>query len=88
MLTVCNPRSRFVSRYVSGWNSSHFDGLRECPQYTRPPVWRGREVPDVLLSGHHANIDAWRHEQSLLRTEAKRPDLYAAYLNERDEGKR
>ena len=54
---------------------SHFNGLLEYPQYTRPPVWRGREVPEVLLSGHHANIEKWQEEQSLLRTEQKRPDL-------------
>ena len=64
-------------------DESHFSGLLEYPQYTRPPEWKGREVPEVLLSGHHANIDAWRKEQSLRRTEEKRPDLYEAYLNER-----
>ena len=64
-------------------DESHFSGLLEYPQYTRPPAWRGREVPEVLLSGHHANIDAWRKAQSLRRTEEKRPDLYETYLNER-----
>lgn len=54
---------------------SHYNSLLEYPQYTRPPVWRGRAVPDVLLSGHHANIEKWRREQSLLRTLARRPDL-------------
>ncbi len=54
---------------------SHFSGLLEYPQYTRPAVWHGREVPPVLLSGHHANIAAWRQEQSLSRTKEKRPDL-------------
>ena len=58
---------------------SHFSGLLEYPQYTRPPEWRGRAVPDVLLSGHHANIDAWRAAQSLQRTAERRPDLFAAY---------
>ena len=57
---------------------SHFSGLLEYPQYTRPPEWRGRAVPDVLLSGHHANIDAWRAAQSLQRTAERRPDLFAA----------
>ena len=61
-------------------DESHFSGLLEYPQYTRPPEWRGRAVPEVLLSGHHANIDAWRRAQSLQRTAEKRPDLYAAYL--------
>lgn len=50
-------------------------GLLEYPQYTRPPVFMGRTVPDILLSGHHANIEKWRKEQSILRTKQKRPDL-------------
>lgn len=54
---------------------SHYNSLLEYPQYTRPPVWHGRAVPEVLLSGHHANIEKWRREQSLLRTFARRPDL-------------
>ncbi len=56
-------------------NESFSDGLLEYPQYTRPPVFRGREVPDVLISGHHANIDKWRHEQSVELTKERRPDL-------------
>ena len=55
-------------------------GLLEYPQYTRPPVFMGREVPPVLLSGHHENIEKWRLEQSLALTEARRPDLYADYI--------
>lgn len=51
------------------------DDLLEYPQYTRPPVWMGREVPEVLLSGHHANIEKWRLEQSKEITKARRPDL-------------
>ncbi len=54
---------------------SHFSSLLEYPQYTRPAVWEGREVPDVLLSGHHENIARWRREQSLLRTLKHRPDM-------------
>ena len=54
---------------------SHFNGLLEYPQYTKPAVWRGMEVPAVLLSGHHANIDRWRAEKSLEVTQKKRPDL-------------
>ena len=57
-------------------NESHFDGLLEYPQYTRPPVWMGREVPEVLLSGHHENIAKWQNEQSLERTKNKRQDMY------------
>lgn len=64
---------------------SHYNGILEYPQYTRPPVWRERAVPEVLLSGHHANIEKWRREQSLLRTYARRPDLLEnAALTEKD----
>ena len=51
------------------------DGMLEYPQYTRPPVWMGREVPEVLISGHHANIEKWRSEKALEMTREKRPDL-------------
>jgi tRNA (guanine37-N1)-methyltransferase len=51
--------------------------LLDCPHYTRPEVWRGRTVPEILLSGHHAKIAEWRREQALLTTLAKRPDLIA-----------
>ena len=54
---------------------SHQDGLLEYPVYTKPPVWRGRAVPPVLLSGDHGAIAAWRHEQSVARTVDRRPDL-------------
>lgn len=54
---------------------SHSEGLLEYPQYTRPEVWRERQVPAVLLSGHHANIDLWRRQQSLLKTLHMRPEL-------------
>jgi tRNA (guanine37-N1)-methyltransferase len=50
-------------------------GLLEGPQYTRPPFFRGEAIPDVLLSGHHAKVAAWRHEQALLQTLRQRPDL-------------
>lgn len=56
-------------------NESHFSGLLEYPQYSRPRVWKEREVPEVLLSGHHQNIERWRRQQSLLRTLQKRPEL-------------
>ena len=55
-------------------------GLLEYPQYTRPPVFNGKEVPAVLLSGHHANIEKWRLEKSLELTKARRPDLYEKYI--------
>lgn len=64
---------------------SHFSGLLEYPQYTRPEVWRGREVPAVLLSGHHENVRRWRRESSLLVTAKNRPDLLEqAELTEED----
>lgn len=59
----------------SAVTDSFSDGLLEYPHYTRPPEFRGWKVPDVLLSGHHANITVWREKQSLLRTWQRRPDL-------------
>ena len=56
-------------------DESHYCGLLEYPQYTRPEVWHDKRVPEILLSGHHANIDKWRHEQSLIATYEKRSDL-------------
>ena len=55
---------------------SHWDGLLEHPQYSRPEVWNGRRVPEILLSGHHANIARWRKKQSIIRTMKRRPDMY------------
>ena len=57
-------------------DESHWDGLLEYPQYTRPEVWQDRKVPEVLLSGHHENIREWRKRQSLERTAARRPDMF------------
>ncbi|TQJ31929.1 tRNA (guanosine(37)-N1)-methyltransferase TrmD [Microbacterium sp. SLBN-146] len=54
---------------------SHEDGLLEYPSYTKPASWRGYDVPDVLLSGHHGKVAEWRHEQQLERTKQRRPDL-------------
>ncbi|MCL2487713.1 MAG: tRNA (guanosine(37)-N1)-methyltransferase TrmD [Oscillospiraceae bacterium] len=56
-------------------DESHFSGLLEYPQYTRPAVWEDRPVPEILLSGHHQNIRKWRREQSILRTAERRPDM-------------
>lgn len=64
---------------------SHFSSLLEYPQYTRPPEWRGKKVPDVLLSGHHGNIEKWRRQQSLKRTKERRPDMLEnAELDKKD----
>jgi tRNA (guanine37-N1)-methyltransferase len=60
---------------ASHQSDSHSDGLLEGPSYTRPPSWRGLDVPDVLLSGDHAKVAAWRREQALERTRERRPDL-------------
>ena len=58
-------------------NESHFGGLLEYPQYTRPENWRGHKVPQVLLSGHHENIQSWQRKEALLITKERRPDLFA-----------
>lgn len=63
-------------------NESHYNTLLEHPQFTKPAVWREHKVPDVLLSGHHANIEKWKSEQSISRTKEKRPELYEKYLKE------
>ncbi len=82
-----------VSRLLPGvlgdpdgaFDDSHASGLLEYPHYTRPPEFRGWKVPDTLLSGNHAQIDRWRREQSLARTQKRRPDLLEkAPLNEKD----
>ena len=56
---------------------SHWDGLLEAPQYSRPEVWHDRRIPPILLSGHHANIAKWRRKQAIVRTRDRRPDMYA-----------
>lgn len=65
----------------SAVTESFGDGLLEYPQYSRPEIWHDKRVPPVLLSGDHAKVDAWRLEQSILRTKERRPDLYEAYCN-------
>ena len=57
-------------------NESHWNGMLEAPQYSRPEVWHDRAVPPILLSGHHANVEKWRRKQGILRTYRRRPDLY------------
>lgn len=84
-MVVCDAVSRMVPGVLSEEAGfvceSHYNGLLEYPQYTRPPVWHDRKVPDVLLSGHQENIDAWRHEKALQLTENVRPDLYYSSNN-------
>ena len=64
----------------SAVTETFYDGLLEYPQYSRPEVWRDKRVPEILLSGDHAKVDAWRLAQSLERTKKLRPDLYELYM--------
>ncbi len=68
----------------SAETESFGDGLLEYPQYSRPEIWHGKRVPEILLSGDHAKVDAWRLEQALLRTKERRPDLYEKYMEAHD----
>ena len=61
-------------------DESHSNGLLEHPQYTRPAEWRGRTIPDVLMSGHHGNIEKWRKEQAEEITRERRPDMWERYV--------
>ncbi len=72
---ICRLVPGVIGNAESLADESHNDGLLEYPSYTKPQSWRGLEVPEVLLSGHHAEIDAWRKQQSLERTRKNRPDL-------------
>lgn len=88
-MVMIDAISRMVPGVLSNDISAEFesfaDNLLEYPQYTRPEEFMGKRVPDVLLSGHHANIDKWRREQSLLRTRKWRPDLLSqAELTKKD----
>lgn len=78
-MVLIDAISRLVPNVLNNEVSAEFesfhDNLLEYPQYSRPVEWNGKRVPDVLLSGHHANVDKWRREQSLIRTAQRRPDL-------------
>ena len=69
----------------SALNESVYSGLLEHPQYTQPREYRGMEVPEVLLSGHHQNIDLWKLEQSLALTKERRPELFREFISHRDD---
>ena len=89
-MVMIDAVSRLVPGVLNNEESAEFesfhDNLLEHPQYTRPVEFRGRKVPDELLSGHHGNIDKWRREQSLKRTLERRPDLIeTAILSKEDE---
>lgn len=73
-----------MGRSESGETESFEMGLLEYPQYTRPAVWEGQAVPEVLQSGHHGRIAAWRHAQMEAITRTRRPDLWARYLEEHE----
>lgn len=83
-MVIIDAVSRLVPGVLNNGESvqteSHANGLLEYPQYSRPEIWHERKVPEVLLSGHHANIEKWRLEESMKRTKERRPELYAAYL--------
>lgn len=88
-LLVADAVSRMIPGVLSSdecfTEESHYSSLLEYPQYTRPYVWHGRQVPEVLITGHHANVEAWRREQSLIRTAERRPDmLEKAQLTEKE----
>lgn len=68
-------------------DESHWNGLLEYPQYSRPLEWNGRKVPEVLLSGHHANIARWRRKQALKRTMQKRPDMFERFAPDKNDRK-
>ena len=78
-MVMIDAISRFVPGVLSNEESAQFDSfhdnLLEYPQYSRPAEWMGKKVPEVLVSGHHANIEKWRREQSILRTLLWRPEL-------------
>ena len=71
-----------LNNQVSAETESFTDHLLEYPQYSRPEVWHDKRVPEILLSGDHAKVDAWRLEQSVARTKERRPDLYERYRKE------
>ena len=83
---VCRLVPGVLSDAACFTDESHWDGLLEYPQYSRPEVWHDRRVPPILLSGHHANIEQWRREESLRRTATYRPDMLAtAPLTKKDQ---
>lgn len=77
--SVCRLVPGVLSDEECYTGESHWDGLLEYPQYTRPETWEGIRVPDVLLGGNHAKIYAWRRKQQFIRTKLKRPDMYASF---------
>jgi len=83
-MVMVDAISRMVPGVLSNSESKDTESFENCllehPQYSRPEEWHGKKVPEVLLSGHHKNIEKWRMEQSIARTKERRPDLYKKYL--------
>jgi tRNA (guanine37-N1)-methyltransferase len=90
-MVLIDSVSRLIPGVLSNEDSysdeSHYNGLLEYPQYTRPVEFNNRKVPDILLSGHHANITRWRRKEALKRTYLKRPDLFEKFKPEKDDKK-
>lgn len=88
-MVMIDAISRLVPKVLSNDVSAEFESfhedLLEYPQYSRPEEWRGKKVPEVLLSGHHVNIEKWRKEQSIKRTKERRWDLYEKWLKRNSE---
>ena len=84
---VCRMVPGVLAETASFEDESHWGGVLEYPQYTRPEVWRGRPVPQVLLSGNHENIGTWRRLQALYLTRERRPDLFANLTLDKKEKK-
>lgn len=88
-LIVADAVSRLIEGVLPNEDAysieSHYNGLLEFPQYTRPEVWRGRKVPETLLSGNHIKVREWQERAALEITQEKRPDMYARYLEKQSE---
>lgn len=88
-MVMIDAISRMVPGVLSNEDSTSSESFEDClleyPQYSRPEEWMGKKVPQILLSGHHKNIEAWRREQSKRRTKERRPDLWERYLLEHPE---
>lgn len=88
-MMIIDAVSRMIPGVLGNTDSADTDsfmnGLLEYPQYSRPAVWRGKEVPPILLSGDHARVEEWRFEQSLAITRERRPDLYEKFVQEHPE---
>lgn len=79
---VCRMVPGVLPEDICFEEESHFSGLLEFPQYTKPAEWHGKKVPDVLLSGHHKNIAEWKRKKSIEETELRRPDLLSGLKSE------